>query len=118
MTDFAPTWLSIRRTWRRLRPAAFIGGLGLSAIAGIVLVLSAYFAGTAPRLPSDAGALEILKTADSWPQPVRSRVLDATAPSSVEASPVTMSLLPHSDNPADAPPIDISDLPPPAPRLR
>jgi hypothetical protein len=119
MTDMAPTWLWMHRRWRRWQPAAFIGGLGLSVIAGIVLVLSAYFAGTAPRLPTNAAALESLKTSGSWPPPVRVRSLNADAPpSSAQASPNNLGLLPHSADPADAPPIDISDLPPRAPRQR
>jgi hypothetical protein len=41
---------------------AFIGGLGLSALAAMVLLLSAYFAGTAPRLPNNVAVLETLRT--------------------------------------------------------
>ena len=119
MSHVAPTSLWLRRTWRHCGPAAFVGGLGLSAIAAAILMLSAYFAGTAPRLPSSAAALETLKTGDSWPPPVHARALDApAAPLSAQASPTNMSLLPRSAPRAEAPPIDISDLPPRAPRFR
>lgn len=119
MSDITATWLRVHRTWRRFRSIAFVGGLGLSAIAAAVLVLSAYFAGTAPRLPGSAAALETLKTGGSWPPPAQARSLDAdVAPSSAQASPNNLRLLPQSPSPSEAPPIDIADLPPLAARIR
>lgn len=118
MTGFDLAWRRFYWTWRRIRPAAFIGGLGLSALAAAVLMLSAYFAGTAPHLPSPT-ALETLKTGEHWPPPIRSHSLDTgAAPSSAEAAPASISVIPLSADPSEAPPIDISDLPPPAARLR
>lgn len=102
-----------------LRQVAFVGGLGLSALAAFVLVLSAYFAGTAPHLPSTAEALETLKTSSAWPSPVTSRSLDtAAAPSSARVLVSDVRLLPRSPDAAEAPPIDISDLPPAEHRFR
>jgi hypothetical protein len=98
-------WLGLRRT-------AFIGGLGLSAIAAIALLFAVYFSGTAPRLPSSAAALETLKTGGGWPPSVTAKTLDSNAaPSTAEAT--NVSLMPRSFDPSEAPPIDISDLPPP-----
>ena len=110
MTGIGQDWHGLGR---KARPIAFIGGLGLSAIAAIVLMLCAYFAGTAPRLPSTAAALETLKAGGGWPSPVASHPLDIrAAPLTAEASPTNVSLLPRSADPSEAPPIDISDLPP------
>ncbi len=105
--------------WPQLRHVAFVGGLCLSALAALVLLLSAYFAGTAPHMPSTAEALETLKTGSGWPAPVTSRSLGANgALSSLRVSSSDVSLLPRSADPSEAPPIDISDLPPAVHRLR
>jgi hypothetical protein len=104
--------------WQEMRHAAFVGGLGLSAIAATVLLLAAYFADTAPRLPSSAAALETLKTGGAWPPPVEARALDADLASQIaRPSPTNVSLLPHSIDRSEAPPIDISDLPAPEHRM-
>lgn len=104
-------WRDVGRgTWH----FAFIGGLGLSALAAVILLLSIYFAGTAPRLPASAAALETLKTGGAWPPPVSVRSLDRGAPpTAAQASPTNVSLLPRSTDPSQEPPIDLSDLPPP-----
>jgi hypothetical protein len=94
---------------------AFIGGLGLSAIAIVALFFVAYFAGTAPHVPKAAAALETLRPpGNSWVPPVQAQSLhDGSAAQPVAASPTKLSALPHSTDPSQAPPIDISDLPPP-----
>jgi len=101
------------RVARSLPQGAFVGGLGLSAVAIIVLLLAAYFAGTAPHLPASAAALETLKTGGAWPPTVTTRTLGThAAPSTASASPHDLRLLPHSVDPSQAPPIDVQDLPP------
>jgi hypothetical protein len=97
------------------RQIVFIGGLGLSAVALVILVCVAYFAGTAPHVPK-AAALETLRPPDrNWIPPVGAEPLDAAAASrSIHAAPdPELSGLPHAADPSQAPPIDISDLPPP-----
>jgi hypothetical protein len=107
--------ISIDAMWRRWRHAAFMGGLGLSALAAMILLLSAYFAGTAPRLPNDLAVLETLRTGDDL-APVRARALDASDVSSnAEAS---SRRVPSEPNDLSRRPIDISDLPSPAQRIR
>ena len=104
-------------TWRRLQHTAFIGGLGLSVAAALVLMLAAYFAGTAPHLPGTAQALETLKTGGNWLAPVTTKTLDArAAPTTAQAA--NVSLLPRSPDASQAPPIEISDLPPPEHHIR
>jgi hypothetical protein len=72
---------------RGLSHLAFIFGLGLSALAAIMLFGIAYFAGTAPRLPPSAAALENLQTdGGNWP-PVHAQPLSGTAPDAIAASP-------------------------------
>ncbi|MGH6981230.1 MAG: hypothetical protein ACREFC_08485 [Stellaceae bacterium] len=122
MVDIGLDWRGMARNvscldWRSvargLPRGAFIAGLGLSAIAAVVLLLAAYFAGTAPRLPGSADALETLKTGGAWPPSVTARALDTrVAPTRAAASPHDMHLLPRSSDPSQAPPIDIKDLPP------
>ncbi len=107
--------ISIDAMWRRWRHAAFLGGLGLSALAAMILLLSAYFAGTAPHLPNDVAVLETLRTGGDL-APVSARALDtgnvssnAEAPSG-RASP--------EPNDLSRQPIDISGLPSPDHRFR
>src|SRR6185312_1702594 len=108
-----------KRLGRRLPHGAFIGGLGLSAVAIIVLLLSADFAGTAPPLPASAEALETLKTGGAWPPAVTAHTLGARAvPTTAAASPRDLHLLPHAPDPSQAPPIDVQDLPPVEHHLR
>lgn len=94
---------------------AFVGGLGLSAIVIVVLCCLAYFAGTAPQVPRSATALETLRPPDDgWLPPVEAKPLDnAAMPLHANAAPRQASILPRSTGPSQAPPIDISDLPPP-----
>ena len=99
-----------------VRQIAFVAGLGLSVAAALLLLSAAYFSGTAPRLPVSAAALETLKTGGSWPPTVTSTLLDSGAPPST-AQANNVSLLPRSLDPSEAPPIDISDLPPPERRM-
>lgn len=122
MVDFGFDWRDMTRgfgapDWERLARGlphgAFIGGLGLSAVAAAALLLAVYFAGTAPRLPDSAAALETLKTGGAWPPAVTAHTLDTGAlPSSASAAPGDLHLLPHSSDPSEAPPIDVQDLPP------
>jgi hypothetical protein len=109
-----------RLAWPEWRHAAFIGGLGLSAIAGAALLSAAYFAGTAPHLPASAAALSVLKSGEgAWPPAVTRRALDTTrAPTTAMASPTNISLLPHSISRSEASPIEVTDLPPPEPHIR
>jgi hypothetical protein len=90
----------------------YISGIVLSLVVGMIALLAAYFAGTAPRLPHSIVTLEALGPApDMWAplaqRPV-SHAADAIAPEQ------KLALLPRSPDPAEAPPIDLSDLPPPA----
>jgi hypothetical protein len=96
--------------WRRWRHAAFIGGLGLSALAVMILLLSAYFAGTAPHLPKNVAVLETLRTSGDW-APVRTRSLDIGGMSSnADAS---SGMIRPQANSRWRQPLDISDPPPP-----
>ena len=103
----------IASAWRRWRPTAFIGGLGLSGLAAIVLILAMYFSNTAPRLPSSIEALETLSTSRSWVRAVSVRPLNRAAPVTAAATPQNLGLVRHAPTSSDGPPIDISDLPPP-----
>jgi hypothetical protein len=98
---------SIDAMWRRWRHAAFMGGLGLSALAAMILLLSAYFAGTAPHLPNDVAALETLRTSGDM-SPISARPLDTSdASSNAEAS---SGRVPPEPNDPSRRPIDISDV--------
>jgi hypothetical protein len=85
--------ISITLMWHRWRYTAFIGGLGLSALAVVILLLSAFFAGTAPHLPNDVAALETLRTSNDWAQ-VSARTLDASGASTAVATSSMVSLEP------------------------
>jgi|SRR5665213_760121 len=100
--------------WPGLWHWTFIGGLGLSALAAAILLAIAYFAGTAPRLPPSAAALEDLQTdRGSWP-PIHVQPLGgAGEPAAIEVSAISFRLMPHASDPSEVPPIDLSDLPPP-----
>jgi hypothetical protein len=107
--------INIDPRWREWRHAAFIGGLSLSALTVMILLLSAYFAGTAPHLPNDVAALETLRTGGDWAA-VSARPLGTNGvPSNVEASAGRVARQP---NDLSHPPMDISDLPSPDHRFR
>jgi hypothetical protein len=97
-------------TRRPLLHQAFLGGIGLSVIAALSLVLAAYFAGTAPRLPATAAALESPTTNRVWPAQGQTSPLDVTPAAAVVRSGSVM--LTHRVNRAESPPIDLADLPP------
>jgi hypothetical protein len=99
----------VRRRW--LWHTAFVGGIGLSAVAAAGFVLTAYFAGTAPHLPASTAALENPSANRAWPAPVQSRPLDVTPAAAVLRS--TPTPTPRAADPSAAPPIDLADLPPP-----
>ncbi len=86
----------------------FLSGAGLSLVAIAGIALGAYFAGTAPRLPASAAALEILAPPnDHWPPPVKS-VAVATRVARTDVA----SAAPVLPSAGDPPPIDARELPP------
>lgn len=79
----------------------------------VALFLVAYFAGTAPLVPRSAAVLETLRApGDDRVAPVVAKPLDS-APAHPAAAPAQPSGRPRSLDPSQAPPIDLSDLPPP-----
>jgi hypothetical protein len=96
--------------WRQWRHTAFIGGLGLSALAVTILLLSAYFAGTAPRLPNNVTVLETLRTSGDW-APVSTRLLNTSGTWSNTGAPAGGVM--HEPDNLSRTQVDISDLSPP-----
>ena len=88
-----------------------MGGIALSLAVGVSALAAAYFANTAPRLPASLITLETLGPAiGTWrPLNAAQAPVAATVPSGRE----TLALLPRAPGSAEAPPIDLSDLPPP-----
>ncbi len=96
--------------WRQWRHTAFIGGHALSALTVMILLLSTYFAGTAPRFPNNVAVLETRRTSSDW-APVSTRPLNISGIwSNADASPGGVTHEPHN---LSRRPVDISDLSPP-----
>jgi hypothetical protein len=97
----------------RLR-RCYIGGLALSLVVGVAAIAIGYVAGSPPRLPKSLIVLERVGPAPgTWPPlDLPRQAVAATAPASQPEQ--KLALLPRSPDAAAAPPIDLSDLPPPA----
>jgi hypothetical protein len=93
----------------------FMGGIALSLAVGVSALAAAYFADTAPRLPASLTTLETLGPAIGTWRPMIAAETPVAAPivATVPTTPETLALLPRAPGSAEAPPIDVSDLPPP-----
>jgi hypothetical protein len=97
----------------RLARRVFVGGLALSVAVAGAWVLAAYLADSGPHLPATVATMEHYGVGPGvWPPPAQ--VAIRTRPATPAAPAEKVALLPQSPDPADAPPINLSDLPPPA----
>ncbi|MGH7075485.1 MAG: hypothetical protein ACREFD_14975 [Stellaceae bacterium] len=91
----------------------YLAGMALSVVVGAVAIATAYFADTAPRLSKSLLVLEQVGPAPgTWPA-----LADQQSPPPLKPA-QTLALLPRSLDSAEAPPITLSDLPPPASQVQ